>query len=59
MVNNDQEREVVSTTALDGDVNPRWLKVCKKWSKKKTTRTDAQETLDLNAVRRGKDRDNH
>ena len=31
----------MSTTACDGDVNPRWLKVCKKNSKKKTT-LDAQ-----------------
>ena len=27
MVNNDQERDDVSTTASDKDVNPRWLKV--------------------------------
>ena len=49
MVNNDQTREDVSTTTSDGDVNPGWLKVCMKRSKK-TIRTDAQATLDLNAV---------
>ena len=41
MVNNDQGREDVSTTASDGDVNPSWLKVCKEMSKKKTMRTEA------------------
>ena len=48
MVTNGQEREDVSTTALDGEVNPRWLTVCKTWSKK--MRTEAQEALDWNAV---------
>ena len=48
MVNHDQEREDVSTTVSDGDVNPRWLKICKKRSKQKT---EAQETLDVSAVR--------
>ena len=28
MVNNDQERDDVTKT--DGDVNPRWVKMCKK-----------------------------
>ena len=42
-------REDVSTTASDGDVNPSWLKVCKKRSKK-MMRTEAQETRDLNAA---------
>ena len=46
----DQEREDVSTTASDGDVNPRWLEVSKKRSKKEALRTEAQETLDINAV---------
>ena len=44
-VNNDQEREDVCTTTLGGEVNPRCLKVCKRWWKKRTMRTDAQETL--------------
>ena len=34
MVNDDQEREDVSTTASDGDVNSSWLMVCKKRAKK-------------------------
>ena len=50
MVTNDQERENVSTTASDENVNPRWLKVCKKRSKKEAMRTEAPETLDLNSV---------
>ena len=49
MVNNDHEREV-STTSVDGRVNPRWLKVCKNKSKKENMRPEAQETLDLHAV---------
>ena len=49
MVNNDEEREDVSSTTSERDVNPRWLKVCKKKSKK-MMRMETQETLDLNAV---------
>ena len=44
----DQERENWSTTASDGDVNPRWLKVIVKRSKK-TMRTEAPVTFDWNA----------
>ena len=50
MVTDDQAREDVSTTASDGDVNPMWLKVCNKRSRKTAMRTEDQETLDLNAV---------
>ena len=34
----------------DGDVSPRWFKVCKKRSKKATMWTEAQEVLHLTAV---------
>ena len=50
MVTDDQEREDVPTTASGGDVSPSLLKVCKKRSKKRATRTEDQEMLDLNAV---------
>ena len=50
MVTNDQERDAV-TTASDGDTSPRWLKVCKKKSRRKAMKTEIQGTLDLNAVR--------
>ena len=45
MVTDDREREDVSTTASDGDVS-----VCNKRSKKRATRTEDQEMLDLSAV---------
>ena len=49
VVTDDQEGEDATTTDSDGDVSPKWLKVCKKRSKKKAMRTEDQETLDLNA----------
>ena len=49
VVTDDQEGEDATTTDSDGDVSPKWLKMCKKRSKKKAMRTEDQETLDLNA----------
>ena len=48
-VTSGQEREDLSHGWF-GDANPRWLKLCRKTSRKKAMRTESQETLDLNAV---------
>ena len=59
MVNNDQEREDVSRTVSDGDVNPRCLKICKKRSKQKYG-SPGDARLERSAQhRRGKDRNHH
>ena len=50
MVSDEHEREDVSTTASDGDENPRWSKMCKKKTRRRAMETEVQETLDSNTV---------
>ena len=50
LVSDEHEREDVSTTTSDGDVNPRWSKECKKKTWRKGMETEVQETLDSNTV---------